>query len=176
MEGQDSEHSHPAVFRMPVPGVQNPRIVATVPGSDPEVPLRLARCLEQPMFLLYVLHTSRGEAELGRYQSPELSFEEVEDFVREFRPFLMADARFDLWIYSPGQQATLVWDRHNLLYAYGPLERYASELGSLGFEPGEPSVPAPHVHYYHADLDPLARQLISRFHWTHSPLRAEDEQ
>ena len=150
--------------------------MAGVPGSDPEIFLRLTRCLEEPLFLLYVLHTCRGEAELGRYQSPELSFREVEGFVWEFKPFLSADGRFDLWAYSPGQGATVVWDRHNLLHAYGPLECFSAELGSMGFSPGEPEVPAPHTHHYRPQLDTLAKQLIERFSWLHSPLRPEDEQ
>lgn len=176
VEGRELEHSHPRVLLMPSPEAPYQRILASVPGSDPDVLLRLVSRLEAPLVLLYVLHTSLGEAEPGRYQSPELSFQEVEGFFAEFRPFLSADARFDLWIYAPRQRATLVWDRHNLLYAYGPLECFAVELQSLGFEPGEPEVPAPHAHHYHAALDPLARQLIERFDWRFSPLRLEDEQ
>lgn len=176
LDGREVEHVHPAVFQMPSPEARSRRLVASVPGSDPEVALHLARCLEEPLVLLYVLHTTRGEAKPGRYQSPDLSFQELADFISEFRAFLSADARFDLWIYSPGQRATIVWDRHNLLYAYGPLERYAAEPTSLGFGPGEPAVPAPHIHNYHSSLDPLARQLIDRFHWQYSELRPEDEQ
>lgn len=176
IDEQWAEHSHQPVFRMPVPGAKSQRIVAGVPGSNPEVFLRLARCLEEPLFLLYILHTCRGDGELGRYQSPELSFREVESFVEEFRPFLSADGRFDLWAYSSEQRATVAWDRHNLIHAYGPLESYAAELGRLGFEPGDPKIPAPHTHHYRIELDTLATQLIGRFHWLHSPLRPEDEQ
>src|SRR5881392_3164520 len=96
VEGQSVEHSYPPVFRMPAVGSRQ-RIVVGVPRSDPEVFLRLARCLEEPLFLLYVLHTCRGEADPGRYQSPELSFRELENFIEEFRPFLSGDGRFDLW-------------------------------------------------------------------------------
>ncbi|WP_111264986.1 hypothetical protein [Marilutibacter maris] len=176
VEGQWVAHSHPPVFRMPAADARSQGIVAGVPGSDPEVFLRLSRCLEEPLFLLYVLHTCRGEAETGRYQSPELSFRDLEAFVDEFRPLLCADGRFDLWAYSPEQKATVVWDRHNLLYAYGPLDRYATELRSLGFGQGIPEVPAPHTHHYRSELDALAGKLIDRFDWVYSPLRPEDEQ
>ncbi|RNF83592.1 hypothetical protein [Montanilutibacter psychrotolerans] len=176
IDAQEAEYSHPRVFLMPAPEAPYQRILAGIPGSDPDVLLRLTRCLEGPLVLLYVLHTSGGEAELGRYQSPELSLQEVEGFFAEFSSFLSADARFDLWVYSPKQRATLVWDRHNLLHAYGHLECFAAGLRSLGFGPGEPVVPAPHTHHYHAALDPLARQLIDRFDWRYSPLRPEDEQ
>ena len=168
------EHSHQPVFRLPPAKAPGQRIVAGVPG--PEVFLRLSRCLEEPLYLLYVLHTSRGEADVGRYQSPELSLREVESFIGEFEPFLSADGRFDLWAYSPAQGATVVWDRHNLLHAYGPLERYAKELELLGFAPGEPEVPAPHTHHYHSEMDAFAKRATERFAWLHSPLRVEDEQ
>ena len=58
----------------------------------------------------------------------------------------------------------------------GPLNRYACELMSLGFTQGEPTVPAPHTHHYRSELDHLARQLVGRFEWKRSPLRAEDQQ
>lgn len=176
VEEQWVEHSHPPVFHVPARGSKSQRLVAGVPGSDPEVFLRLTRCLEEPILLLYILHTCRGEAELGRYQSPELTFREIESFIGDFRPLLATDGRFDLWAYSPEQRATVVWDRHNLLHAYGPLECFAAKLRSLGFGSGEPKVPAPHTHHYRPELDALAKQLIRRFHWLHSPLRPEDEQ
>lgn len=170
------EYSHLPAFHLSISETSAQRIVAGVPGSDPAVFLRLARCMCAPLIVLYVLHTARGEGKPGRYQSPELSFEEVEKFITEFERFLRADARFDLWLYSPTGNEMLVWDRHDLLYAYGPLARYSAELEDMGFEPGDPVIPSPHTHNYHAELDPLARQLMGRFEWRYSPLRPEDEQ
>jgi hypothetical protein len=42
----------------------------------------------------------------------------------EFAEFLTEDGRHDLWLHSPRTDATLVWDRHDLIYAYGPLEQF----------------------------------------------------
>jgi hypothetical protein len=170
------EHTHPALFRSHVSGSGTPRITAGVPGSDPTLLLDLAKCLEEPLSLLYVLHTCRGEAELGRYQSPELSFAEVCEFIEEFRPFLSGDGRFDLWVYSSAQRATLVWDRHNLLHGYGPIECYQTALQARGFAEGELAALGQHTHHYRAELDTYATALVSRFNWLHSPLRPEDEQ
>jgi hypothetical protein len=176
VDGQWVEHSHPRFFRLPSPGAKSQRIVAGVPDSDPNIFLRLAGCLKEPLYLLYVLHTCRGEADLGRYQSPELSFREVQAFVDEFRSFLSADGRFDLWVYSPEQKATVVWDRHNLIHAYGPLDCYSSELMALGFAQGELAPLGPHTHHYRSELDAQAKRVIARFDWAYSPLRPEDEQ
>jgi len=163
-------HSHPAVFET------TDRIVAGVPGGDPAIFERMVECLEPPYYLLYILHTPRGEAEPGRYQSPALSLLEVKEFLDRFGAFLSADARYDLWAHSPADKGTVVWDRHNQLFAYGPLERFSTALRSLGFTMGYPTVPAPHEHHYRAELDHLAKDLIAPFSWSFSPLRPEDEQ
>lgn len=163
-------HSHAPVFEL------SQRLVAGVPGSDPAVIEALLECLEPPYFLLYVLHTPRGEGSPGRYQSPALSLTDVRGFLHRFGALLRGDGRYDLWVHSPVENATLVWDRHNLLYGYGPLDRYAAKLLALGFVAGTPDIPSPHEHYYRAALDMLAAELIAAFDWTHTPLRPEDEQ
>ena len=48
-----------------------------------------------PFQLLYVLHTTRTGAELGRYESPELNSEAVRAFLDSFGRFLSEDARQD---------------------------------------------------------------------------------
>lgn len=170
INGEWAAHSHPAVFEC------EDRIIAGVPGSDPVIFERMIECLEAPYYLLYVLHTSRGEAQPGRYQSPALSASDIKNFLVQFGPFLSADARFDLWVHSPTDNGTVVWDRHDLLFAYGPLEQFSTTLRSLGFTNGCPSVPAPHEHHYRAEFDHLAKALVMAFEWSYSPLQPEDEQ
>lgn len=169
--GDHNEHSHAATFKR-----EDHRIVVGVPKGDPEVFTRLLATTEPPYFLLYVLHTPRGEDKAGQYQSPSLTRSQVQDFIGRFKQFLSQDARFDFWAHSPGQNATIVWDRHNLLYAYGPLEEYLRELRALGFSAGAPSVLETHVHHYHSELDAQARDLLSAMEWVWSELRPEDEQ
>ena len=170
VNGEWTAHSHPPVFQV------GERLVAGVPGGDPVVFERLVECLEPPYLLLYVLHTPRGEAQPGRYQSPALSPAQVKWFLARFAPFLSADARFDLWARSPKENATVVWDRHNEVFGYGPLDRYSSTLSSMGFSAGRPEVPSPHEHHYRAEFDVLAKEILTAFDWSHSPLRPEDEQ
>src|SRR6185503_15808462 len=170
------EHSHPAIYQLPESAEEAQRLVAGVPGGNPEIFLRLACCLQPPYFLLYVLHTPRGEGQAGRYQSPKVSLAELKEFVSEFKTFLAQDARFDLWVHSPAEQATVVWDRHNQIFAYGPLARFESELRALGFSRGSPEVPVPHEHHYRGELDPFAERILKALKWSHSPLQPEDEQ
>lgn len=170
VNGEWVAHVHPTVFE------SGERLVAGVPNGDPTIFGCLVECMEPPYSLLYVLHTPRGEAQPGRYQSAELSISEVKDFLVRYAPFLSADARFDLWAHSPSDGGTVVWDRHDQLFAYGQIERFAEALRSLGFTIGTTSVPVPHEHHYRAEFDLLARQLLTEFDWSYSPLRPEDQQ
>lgn len=169
-------HTHGACYALPDESAAIRRLTATVPAGDPVVFERLAASMQAPYLLLYVLHTPRGEGEPGRYQSPELSLDELHAFMARFGPYLSADARFDLWAYSPAEQATIVWDRHDQLFGYGPLDRFAAELRALGFNAGDVNVPAPHMHHYRAEYDALANELLEALPWSYSALRPEDEQ
>lgn len=170
VDGEWIAHVHPAVFE------SRERITAGVPHGDPTIFGSMVECMGPPYYLLYVLHTPRGEAQPGRYQSPELSLPDVKDFLARYALFLSADARFDLWAHSLSDDGTVVWDRHNQLFAYGPLNRFANTLQSLGFTIGTTSIPTPHEHHYRAEFDHIAKQLLNEFEWSYSPLRPEDEQ
>lgn len=151
-------------------------IVASVSACLPSPFENLVRVLEGPYMLLYVLHTPRGEGKPGRYQSEEFSAEKLSAFLLEFGNYLYSDARFDLWAYSPAERATIVWDRHNLIYAYGPLPRYERVLSELGYGVAFPLIPTPHAHNYREEFDETAARLLKNYLWAYSPLRPEDEQ
>lgn len=153
------------------------RIVAGVPDGDAEVFERLLTSRKPPYFLLYVLHTPRGgEGRPGRYQSPSVSPDQVRDFIDRFRGLLTHDARFDIWGYSPSEDSTVVWERHDLIYAYGPVDDIERELLALGFSVGVPTTPGPHRHSYHPEFDADARDLLAWFDWSWSELEPDDQQ
>lgn len=168
-------YSHRPLFSVESPNGRE-RVLAGMPGGDPAPFARLVERLEPPYQLLYVLHTPRGEGKSGRYQSGELSAEQFEAFVARFGSYLAADARFDLWAYSATDQATVVWDRHDQLFAYGPIEKYVSALRAMGFGEGDVSVSFAHQHHYRQEFDADAAALLAHLPWTRSALREEDEQ
>ena len=143
--------------------------------------LRLRRTLMGPCKLLYVLHTTRTGAALGRYESPELSLEEGARFFQEFGQFLAEDSRHDVWLHTLIDTATIVLDRHNLLWAYGPLNAFEDVLveGGISRVPVS-NVPDPgkhaHQHNYHAEWDDSERQILRTFDWMVKPLRQADVQ
>lgn len=152
------------------------RLEIGVPNGDAQLLERLAAELQPPYYLLYVLHTPRGEGEAGRYQSPAVEPHQLQAFLARFRVLLASDSRFDLWLHSPADGATLVWDRHDLMYAYGDLEGLAKVLVGMGFVEGSAQPDFDHSHHYRPEMDADASALLNYFDWHHSPLQPADEQ
>lgn len=160
----------------PVFAVEEDRITGGVPGGDASVFETLVTCLSGPILMLYILHTPRGEANPGRYQSPELSMNDFRAFIGKYRDFLSSDARFGIWAHSPHDHATVIWDRHNKFFAYGLLPQFISQLRAKGFDEGTIRPFGAHQHHYRAEQDSMAVALIGEYQWAYSPLRPEDEQ
>jgi hypothetical protein len=136
----------------------------------------LAGAMSEPFFVLYVLHTPRGEGEPGRYQSEEISHAQLDKFLERFEGFLSGDARHDVWVRSLADGDQIVWTRHNDIFAYGNLAKFIRRLGELGFTNQEPPVLGDHLHHYRPEFDAEAAGVLSAFDWYRTPLRPEDEQ
>jgi hypothetical protein len=165
------EHSFAPVF-----SIDNKRIIGGVPSGDSSIFEQLISCMSEPIALLYVLHTPRGEAAAGRYQSPELNRRDVVSFIEKYKGFLAGDSRFDIWAHSREDLATVVWDRHNKFFAYGPVEKFAAQLRAMGFQERFMEPLGEHLHHYRSEFDSLAAALIREYEWIYSPLHVEDEQ
>lgn len=176
LDGQWVEHSFAPIFMEQTIKTGNTRLVVGVPSKNAKIFTHLVDSLAPPYLLLYVLHTPRSEDQAGRYQSPELDSQGLHNFLDRFSCFLSLDARHDIWAYSPSENATIVWDRHNLIYAYGPVQRFSSILTEIGFSTGAPNASFPHQHHYRKELDIDAAALLSALDWQYTPLHPEDEQ
>jgi hypothetical protein len=97
-------------------------------------------------------------------------------FIEKYKTFLAGDARFDIWAHSPHDKATVVGDRHNEFFAYGPLQKFSSALNALGFSEGTPIPLGKHQHHYREEFDSFAKAVIAEYQWSYSSLRSEDEQ
>lgn len=107
----------------------------------------------------------------GRYQSPGLDLGDLAAFLATFRDFLEHDGRHNLWIGCQASRAQLVYDRHNVVYAYGPLPRFEAYLRSHEYRPASLTLPEPHVHHYWEDFDLVEERLFNYLAWTHHPLQ-----
>lgn len=152
------------------------KLVIAPGGNHVSLLFELAGCWELKTFwLLYVLLLDRGEHRAGRYQSPDVSSEELRAFLMQFGPFLEQDGRHAFWIGSTAGEGTLVYDQHDVIFAYGPLAAYREVLKRRGFVEQKFSYPDPHVHWYHAALDPVGDQLFALWEWEHFPLQDGDD-
>lgn len=138
--------------------------------------LSLIAALTGPFYILYVLHTPRAKNEAGRYQSQELSYEEISYLLNRFKVFLEKDARHDIWIHSHITNTTIVYDRHNLIYLYGFTEKHIKAIVEKEVRKGNISIPYPHEHYYNAEYDNFETEIINEYQWIKTPLRDEDRQ
>ena len=178
LNGEWTEYSHSPKYMRDELTSGAIRLKAGLPPGEIEVLKKLLMHMEQqqPISILYVLHTPRGEGDPGRYQSSGLSPEAVENFLVRFSSYLGKDARFDLWLHSTSSCATVAWDRHNILFTYELLEEFEAELQRIRFSKGEPLIPVPHTHHYREECDADAAAVLSHFDWRKSGLRQEDEQ
>lgn len=143
-----------------------------------EVATMLDLCAELPgpFGVLYVLVVSRLEREVGRYQSPyPVDLNELTALLHRYRGFIEEDGRHHIWVSDVSGEGQIVFDRHNLLYAYGPLDRFRARLRSRGVTRGTVRIPSPHAHEYHVEFDSVENELMSYWAWRHSPLRPDDE-
>jgi hypothetical protein len=153
------------------------RVVIAPRSQQIELIQQLVGCLEEPFDVLYVLVVSRGEGNPGRYESKSsFSATELRTFLDSYSDFFEQDARQNLWIRSASSNGFLIHDRHNVIYAYGPLEQFFAVLESAGLtESNDVYMRGPHTHRYHEEFDSDAKRILMEVSWNLSPLRPGDE-
>lgn len=71
----------------------------------------------------------------------------------------------------------LVYDRHNVTYAYGSLSKWQHVLSEVGLrEVPLIRFPSPHSHHYHESMDDEERRMAGRWDWNRTPLKPSDEE
>lgn len=176
-DGTEVEQSPPAVFERQKMSSGESRIATWVPDGQADLLHQLSGLLQPPYYVLYILHTPRGEGEPGRYQSTELTRDALDDLFAKYNSFFAGDGRHDLWIYSRSTARTLIWDRHNKLFAEGvPLDDIVGALHERGFHEGLLQRLGNHFHHYRPEYDADAANLLGEFGWHWTPLRPEDQQ
>lgn len=153
------------------------RLIIAPESHHIDILLSLAQSLPEPFGLLYVLLTPRGmSAEPGRYQSPQPSSrEETEYFLQHFQLYFESDGRHHIWLVSLPESSTLVYDNHNVIYAYGPLAQFREKLLQLGLTEQPTSIPYPHMHVYFPEFDSSEREIMNYWAWQKFPLLETDD-
>lgn len=158
-------HQHPHRWRKEPAGHVQRLVVAPNSGCL-DLFLDLASCVNPPYSVLYVLSVPRV-SDPGRYRMEQsMDMEALRAFVQPYREFLEGDARHHLWICSHDSSATLVYDKHDFIYAYGPLECYEQVLARHGLDQGEFELPFPHYHNYFPEFDEAESKIIASHKWS----------
>ena len=99
----------------------------------------------------------------------------MESFLLEFREYFETDGRHHVWVMSVPESSTLVYDQHNVIYAYGPLQEFTEILNESGLQRGTVRFPSPHSHNYNPENDDAEERLLQRWEWLESPLLPDDD-
>lgn len=174
LAGVDAPVVWPRVYRRE-PATTPSRLAIAVSHDACALLADLAQGLGDRFFLLYVHVVPRGPEPPGRYQSPLLQLADVCLVLHEFTAMFEQDGRHHLWIHAADGAGTLVYDRHDIVYAYGPLPTFEERLQRRGFVPGDFTLAIPHGHHYHARFDDSVRALLHRWDWHRTDLQPEDE-
>ncbi|KAB1159745.1 hypothetical protein F7018_05400 [Tenacibaculum aiptasiae] len=131
--------------------------------------------LEPPFYILYVLVVSRIGQKLGRYQSPIFETKkELTKFLNQYRKYFETDARHHIWIGTVENTGLLVYDQHNVIFAYGNVENYRNRLNKNKYKEQNFTFPVPHGHLYHEENDKYERSILKEFDWEIFPLQEND--
>jgi len=153
------------------------RLVIAPSNEQIQLMIELSRIMAEPFWLLYVLTVPREQNEAGRYQSASpASRKDAESFLSRFKEFFEADGRHNVWLKSTSDFDLLIYDKHNIIYAYGQLDSFEDLLSRRGMKRVEDlRFPSPHIHNYAPEFDAEQSALLSYGEWKHSPLRDSDE-
>lgn len=147
------------------------RLIVAPRINQIDVMLDLVKFLRPPFIVLYVLQVGNEEIVPGRYELDQsFSYEELTRFFRRFRDFFENDGRHHIWVRSDASDATLVYDQHNVIYAYGPLDEFEKVCMRNGLSQGNVEIPFPHVHAFQARFDDELVALLSEWTWIRSDL------
>ena len=127
--------------------------------------------------ILYILLVSRSGKENARYQSPyPLSIFELNDFLDEYAQYFETDGRHHVWVGSRTEAGNIVYDHHNVIFAYGDLAKYQEILSQSNFtQVPKVSFPVPHTHHYNKENDMIEHKIMDHWDWLKFPLQPADE-
>lgn len=161
--GEEVSFVHPAVcMREATSGPERLRVGGGAHST--QTLLAFAGELAGLLFVLVVMRMPRAGEERW-WDSEAMAHSEVVAFVDEFRDLFEKDARADLWVGTTTNQRLVVLDEHDLIYAYGPLDRFEEVLHSNGYVAGEPRAPDPHEHHYNVEFDEFEMRIREWDEW-----------
>ena len=69
----------------------------------------------------------------------------------------------------------LVYDNHDIIYAYGNVEWYSQFLDTRGFSRQDVKIACPHRHHYNQEFDKCEDEILKYWQWKYFPLQEQDD-
>ena len=174
--GEERSYEYPDIYSLEKTSGPD-RLVVAPRGRQISLILKLLKLMAPPFGLLYVLAVPRTTGRAGRYQVSEpVSYSETEQFLMTFSEFLERDARHHLWLASVAGSDLLVYDNHNVIYAYGKISEFEKIVADWGVSKTKSvPFPSPHTHKYNPIFDQDEQGVLGYWTWKWSPLQKHDE-
>jgi hypothetical protein len=150
------------------------RLLIAPGGRHVDLLMRLSREMPPPYSILYILVAPRSGARAGRYMLGGQSDSTLNELLETNREYLEGDARHHIWIGSESDGSLLVYDQHNVIYAYGQIDQFSAILRACGMHAGRVQFPYPHTHHFRSTLDHFEADLLRRYPWQWNLLEEED--
>ena len=93
----------------------------------------------------------------------------------EYKEYFETDGRHHLWICTLDNSGRLIYDQHNVIFAYGQIEKYLTILDKEGFKEKRFSFPDPHAHAFNQINDKFEESILEYWGWSIYPLEDSDE-
>ncbi len=139
----------------------------------------IRECLEimpEPFNVMYLLIRSMNNIEGGRYCTDKpMSLTELNAFLDKFGEFLEGCGRHHIWFISDDPDTFLVYDHHNMIFAYGQQESFLNLLRSKNYKEHEPTIPFPHYHGFNDTFGLDERDVLASREWVRYDLEPDDD-
>lgn len=169
-DGENVAHLFPNQFF-----AETDRLIIGTCDSRTELILDLVEPLAEKFVLGYEVRIERGISPLGTYRSDPLTFGDLKSVAAEFRKLFEQDARHHTFVFPQETVAMVVYDEHDLVFAYGDLADYRKRLLEKGFEESYFELPFPHIHSYLDEMDEVESRLLNSRKWTFTAMEGSHD-
>ncbi|MCX5677031.1 MAG: hypothetical protein NTX87_18740 [Planctomycetota bacterium] len=173
-------HQYPNIWAREKAGARE-RLVLAPAEKHVDLVIDLLGEMPEPFGILYVLLVSRCDRKAGRYQSQDVTDRPTtERFLRDYADYFENDGRHHVWVASVGEEAgeaaQVIYDNHNIVYAYGLIERLIDVAAQWSLtEQSEVRFPVPHQHQYNREYDGDEDRLMQQHAWKYFSLQPYDD-
>ena len=172
----ESEHVYENIYDVITynNGTKCLRITSSESLSD--LMVKLGALVRGNWYVLYTLLASHAGNRPGRYQGIEIqNYNSVLALFEKYKCYFDGDGRHNIWLGSTANNDLLVYDKHNIIYAYGPVEVFVGRIRSYGYCEGVIKIPTLHTHHYHSGNVKHEMGIMNEWNWKWCDLAESDD-